>query len=38
MWKTVDTVKYYLNNDFKFSQTVAIFSFIGSIVKKFVTN
>lgn len=38
MWKTVDTVKYYLNNDFKFSQTVAIFSFIGSIVKKVVPN
>lgn len=38
MWKTSDTVKYYLNTDFKFSQTVAIFSFIGSIVKKVVPN
>lgn len=38
MWKTTDTVKYYVNNDFKFSQTIAIFNFIGSIVKKVVPN
>lgn len=38
MWKSVDTVKYYLNEDFKFSQTIAIFSFVGSIVKNVIPN
>ena len=33
MWKKVDTVVYYISPEFKFSQTIAIFSFIGSIVK-----
>ena len=34
MWKHVDTVTYYISDDFKFSPSIAIFSFIGTIVKK----
>jgi DNA 3'-phosphatase len=34
MWKKVDTVVYYISPEFKFSATIAIFSFIGTIVKK----
>ena len=33
MWKKVDTVVYYISPEFKFLPTIAIFSFIGSIVK-----
>ena len=34
MWKHVDTVIYYISDDFKFYPTIAIFSFIGTIIKK----
>ena len=34
MWKHVDTVTYYISDEFKFYPTVAIFSFIGTIIKK----
>jgi DNA 3'-phosphatase len=34
MWKNVDTVAYYIHDDFKFFPTIAIFSFVGTIVKK----
>ena len=33
-WKKCDTVVYYINPDFKFHQTIAMFSFVGSIVKR----
>lgn len=34
MWKYTDSVIYYIHDDFKFLPTVAIFSFIGTIVQK----
>jgi DNA 3'-phosphatase len=38
MWRNVDTVMYYKHKDFKFLQTIAIFSFIGTIVKRVVPD
>jgi DNA 3'-phosphatase len=34
MWKNTDTVIYYISPEFKYYQTIAIFSFIGTIIKK----
>jgi DNA 3'-phosphatase len=34
MWKKVDTVVYYISPDFKFLPTIAIFSFLGAILKQ----
>lgn len=34
MWKHVDTVIYYISDNFKFHPTIALFSFIGTIIKK----
>lgn len=36
LWKNVDTVIYYINPDFKSYQTIAIFSFVGTFVKRVV--
>jgi DNA 3'-phosphatase len=33
MWKEVDTVVYYLHEDFKFHQTIAIFNLFDTLVK-----
>jgi len=38
MWKNVDTVIYYTHADFKFLPTIAIFSFIGTIVKRVIPD
>ena len=34
MWKLIDTVDCFISEDFGFSPTISIFSFIGTIVKK----